>query len=292
MWKRILVSGAQGLRPISAPFHGQLRAPAWPTLATLVPVKKCHRRVQWGACRGGRLVAALRWRAAGTLCVAVAGAPCLAQPAFEPDAATTEAALALARQAAAAVAPAGARVTASAGTLDARLRLAACARVEPYLVAGLPNWGATRVGLRCISGPVPWRAFLPVQVQVLAPAWTSRAALPTGAVVAGDQWELTETDWAATATPPLGALSTIAGRTLARPVQPGQALREADLQARRWFANGQTVRIVAAGPGFSIQAEGLALGHGIEGQPVRVRVEGGRILTGHAVGDSLVEVRP
>lgn len=255
-------------------------------------MKKCHQRVELGACRGERLAACVRGRAALALCVAVAGAPCLAQPAFTPDAATTEAALALVRQAASAVAPAGARIAASAGTLDARLRLAACARVEPYLVAGLPSWGATRVGLRCISGPVPWRAFLPVQVQVFAPAWTSRAALPAGTVVAGDQWELAETDWAAMATPPLGALSSIAGRTLARPVQPGQALREADLQARRWFVNGQTVRIVAAGPGFSIAAEGLALGHGIEGQPVRVRLEGGRVLTGQAVGDSLVEVRP
>ncbi len=262
-------------------------------MATLVPVKKCHHRVEVGACSIGRRPAA-SWlvQAALTACAAVAAGACLAQASFEPDAATTEAALALVRQSASALAPVGARITATVGTLDARLRLVACARVEPYLVAGLPSWGATRVGLRCLSGPVLWRAFLPVRVQVLAPAWTSRAALPTGAVVATDQWELTETDWAAAATPPLAALSPIAGRILARPVQPGQALREADLQARRWFANGQAVRIVAAGPGFSIQADGLALGHGIEGQPVRVRTEGGRILTGQAVGESLVEVRP
>jgi flagella basal body P-ring formation protein FlgA len=228
--------------------------------------------------------------AAGAL---VLGAPAaLAQDLYEPEPAVIEAALALARQSAAALAPVSARIEAAAGPLDARLRLAPCARVEPFLAPGLPPWGATRVGLRCVAGRVLWRAFLPVQVQVLAPAWTSKAALPGGAVVASDQWELVETDWAASPSPPLGALSTIAGRTLARPVNPGQALRESDLQARRWFANGQAVRILASGPGYSIQSEGLALGHGIEGQPVRVRTEGGRILIGQAVGEALVEVRP
>lgn len=195
------------------------------------------------------------------------------------------------QRAAAATAPAGARVVVSAAALDARLRLAGCAQVQPYLVAGLPAWGHTRVGLRCASGPVAWRVFLPVQVQVFAPAWTSRAALPAGALVAADQWQLAETDWAAAAAPPLPPQAAIAGRTLARPVAAGQALREADLQARRWFAIGSAVRLIANGPGYAVGTEGLALGHGIEGQPVRVRTEGGRIVSGLPVGEGLVEVR-
>jgi flagella basal body P-ring formation protein FlgA len=147
------------------------------------------------------------------------------------------------------------------------------------------------VGLRCVDGATAWRAFLPVQVQVLAPAWTSKAALPAGALLTAEQWQLAETDWAAGAALPLGAGAVIAGRVLARPVAAGQALRETDLQARRWFGNGQTVRIVAAGAGYSISTEGQALGPGIEGQPVRVRTEGGRVLTGQATGEALVEVR-
>ncbi|MCW5635048.1 MAG: flagellar basal body P-ring formation protein FlgA [Rubrivivax sp.] len=203
-----------------------------------------------------------------------------------------DAALALVRQAAAALAPEGARIVATAGTMDARLRLAPCARVEPHLVAGLPVWGATRVALRCASGAVAWRAYLPVTVQVLAPAWTSKSVLPAGALVVAEQWQLAQADWAASPSPPVEPDTPIAGRTLARPVAPGQALREADLQARRWFSTGQAVRIVATGEGFSISADGQALGHGIEGQPVRVRTEAGRIVTGLPVGESLVEVRP
>lgn len=255
-------------------------------------MKKCRHRAEAGArdsgCRFAHRIR--RGLAAGAIVLGPAAA--CAQPSYEPEPVVIEAALAMARQAAAALAPPQARIEATPGPLDARLRLAPCAQVEPFLAPGLPAWGNTRVGLRCLSGRVLWRAFIPVQVQVLAPAWTSKVSLPGGTVVATDQWQLVETDWAASTSPPLGALATIAGRTLARPVNPGQALRETDLQARRWFVNGQAVRILASGPGYSIQSEGLALGHGIEGQPVRVRTEGGRILVGQAVGEALVEVRP
>ncbi|MBL8341063.1 MAG: flagellar basal body P-ring formation protein FlgA [Rubrivivax sp.] len=237
-------------------------------------------------------------RAAAGVVVALAGAPGIgvagAAPtavAFEPSTEVRHAAVALVQQAASAMAPPGARVVARPGALDARLKLAPCARVEPFLVAGQPAWGATRVGLRCTEGALRWRVFLPVQVQVLAPAWTSKAALPAGATLSAEQWELTDVDWAAAPSLPLGAGRVVAGRTLARPVEPGQALRESDLAARRWFNSGQAVRIVAAGRGYQVSGEGLALGHGIEGQPVRVRTEGGRIVTGQPVGDSLVEVR-
>lgn len=262
-------------------------------------MKKCRLRIEAGT--GNRRC--LSWLAVAMMGTAAAFAPAdnadaqgsvvtaTATP-YVPDAAVQAAALTLARQAAAAVAPPGARIVATAGAIDRRLRLAPCARVEPHLVAGLPTWGTTRVGLRCTAGSVAWRAYLPVQVQVWAPAWTSRAALPAGAVVLADQWEVAEADWAAAPAPPLGPAEMIAGRTLARPVSAGQALRDADLQARRWFTNGQAVRIVATGPGYSIHAEGHALGHGIEGHPVRVRTEAGRILVGQPVGEALVEVRP
>ncbi|MBL8324322.1 MAG: flagellar basal body P-ring formation protein FlgA [Rubrivivax sp.] len=240
--------------------------------------------------------AAATWCAALGGVVVLAGAPGISPAAqtagtFELSTAVRDAAVALVQQAATAVAPPGARVVARPGMLDVRLKLAPCARVETFLVAGLPAWGTTRVGLRCAQGASRWKAFLPVHVQVLAPAWTSKGALPAGAALSAEQWELADVDWAAAPSLPLGAGRVVAGRTLARPVAPGQALRESDLAARRWFASGQAVRIVAAGHGYQVSAEGLALGHGIEGQPVRVRTEGGRIVTGQPVGDSLVEVR-
>jgi flagella basal body P-ring formation protein FlgA len=144
--------------------------------------------------------------------------------------------------------------------------------------------------MRCTSG-ANWKVFLPLQVQVLAPAPALRVALPAGARLTEDQIEVTEVDWAAAATPPLRDASALAGRTLARPVAAGQALRSADLQVRQWFASGTPVRVLARGPGYAISMEGTALNAGLEGQAVRVRTDNGRILVGQAVAEGRVEMR-
>ena len=71
---------------------------------------------------------------------------------------------------------------------------------------------------------------------------------------------------------------------------PVPALRDADLKKRQWFAVGDPVRVLAVGKGFSVSADAVALTPGLEGQPVRVRIDSGRTLTGVAVGDRRVEV--
>jgi len=202
---------------------------------------------------------------------------------------TVAEALALATSAATASAPPGARVMASAGTLDARLRLAPCASVTSHLPAGSPPWGRTRVGLRCNQGAVLWSVYLPVTVQVLAPAVAVVSALPAGTRLDPSQLREAEVDWASATAPPFTATEALAGRVLARPMAAGQALRSTDLQARRWFSLGDTVRISARGAGFTINADGQALTPGHEGQAVRVRTESGRIIVGRPVGERLVE---
>lgn len=201
-------------------------------------------------------------------------------------------ALALVSEAAAALAPAGARVQALPGALDTRLRLAPCAQVDPYLVPGVPAWGRTRVGLRCNSGPTHWKVLMPVTVQVWAQAVVPTVALPAGALLSPAQLTQALTDWAATPQAPYADAALLAGRSLSRGVPAGQALRGADLQARRWFTAGETVGVTTRGPGFAIRTEGRALGDGVEGLPVRVRIGENHIAVGRAVGLRLVEVGP
>lgn len=198
--------------------------------------------------------------------------------------------VALAAQAAQAVAPAGARVSVLPGALDARLQLAPCERIEPFLPGGTPAWGKGRVGLRCASGPVRWQAWLPVTVQVLAPALVARGALPAGSRLEAAQFTTAEVDWAAAPGTPLARLADIEQRLLARPLRAGQAPRAADLRARQWFAAGDTVQIVARGDGFAIGGEGVALDAGLQGQPARVRTANGRVLSAQPVAERKVEV--
>ncbi len=226
-------------------------------------------------------------RAAALLAAALAA---MAAPAAELPPQAVAAALALATEAAQALAPPDARVLASAGALDPRLKLAHCTSVQPYLVAGSPSWGRTRVGLRCTQGSTPWNVFLPVTVQVLAPALVSSANLPEGTRLDASQLVQAEVDWAAAATLPFTADQALSGRVLARPVAAGAALRPTDLQPRLWFAPGDTVQISARGRGFAINVEGRALTSGREGHPARVRTESGRVVVGRPVGERRVEL--
>jgi flagella basal body P-ring formation protein FlgA len=199
-------------------------------------------------------------------------------------------ALDLATQAAQVLAPRGARILASAGQLDPRLRLASCERIDPYLAAGVQAWGHTRVGLRCVQGPVPWKVFLPVAVQVWSAAVVARADLPAGTRLEAAQVTLAEVDWATAAAPPFAGTEAVVGRVLARPLAAGQAPRATDLQPRLWFALGETVRVLATGPGFSIDAVAEALTPGFEGQLARVRTESGQVVVGRPVGERRIEV--
>jgi flagella basal body P-ring formation protein FlgA len=200
-------------------------------------------------------------------------------------------ALAMARQAAQVLAPAAARVDVVAGALDSRLQLAACTQVQAYLRPGMPAWGRTRVGLRCLQGATAWNVFVPVTVQVWAKAAVTTAALPAGARLDPGSLALTEVDWAATSTPPFAAAEALVGRVLTRPLPAGQAVRNSDLQPRQWFALGDRVRVDARGDGFSISAEGQALTPGLEGQTARVRTDSGRVLTGRPVAERQLEVK-
>jgi flagellar basal body P-ring formation protein FlgA len=176
------------------------------------------------------------------------------------------------------------------GTLDPRLRLAPCQRIDAYLPPGQPPWGRTRVGLRCVEGAVAWNVFLPVTVKVFAPALVATQPLAAGTVLQPGHLRLAEADWAASDSPTVVLAELALGRTLSRMLPAGSALRDADLKRRQWFAVGDPVRIVASGPGFAVSGEGLALTPGIEGRPARVRTETGRTLTGVAAGERRVEV--
>ena len=135
-----------------------------------------------------------------------------------------------------------------------------------------------------------WQVYLPLTVQVWASAPVTHAALPLGARLDASQLVLAEVDWAANSSPPAATVAELQGRQLARPVSAGQPLRATDLKSRHWFAQGDTVRIVAQSAGFSISTEGQAMSPGIEGQSVRVRTESGRVLVGQPVAERRVEL--
>lgn len=186
----------------------------------------------------------------------------------------------------------GTRIEIEVGTLDTRLRLAPCDRIEPYLPANARLWGRTRIGLRCTSGPTRWNVYLPVTVKAFAPALVASRALPAGTLLAEGDLTQAEVDLAEDTSNALFQPALALGRMLERPLPAGRSLRQSHLKPRQWFAAGETVQVLAQGPGFRVASEGQALTPGTEGLPVRIRTESGRILTAQAVGERRVEVNP
>lgn len=185
----------------------------------------------------------------------------------------------------------GLRVAVEPGTLDPRLKLAPCQKVETYLPPGFTPWGKTRIGLRCLQGSTRWNVYLPITVKVFGRALVAVNPMPVGALLTMADLREDEIDLAADRSPAVLAPEEAIGRTLTRAVSAGDSLRQNDLKARQWFAAGDTVRIHAVGPGFSVQSEGQAMTPGLDGSAARVRIDNGRIVSGTAVGERLVELR-
>ncbi|WP_424858695.1 MULTISPECIES: flagellar basal body P-ring formation chaperone FlgA [unclassified Tepidimonas] len=166
------------------------------------------------------------------------------------------------------------------GTLDPRLQLAPCRRVEPYLPAGTRLWGRSRIGLRCAEGPTPWNVFLPIYVRVWGPGWVLRRPVAPGETLGPEHAEAAEVDWTAYREAVLVRPQDWQGLQAVRGLGAGQVLRTGVVRAPQVFEPGSTVRLRLEGPGFVVMATGEALGHGRIGEPVRVRLPNRRILVG------------
>lgn len=182
------------------------------------------------------------------------------------------------------------RVEVSIGELDPRVRLAPCARIEPYLPAGARLWGRGVVGVRCVEGAA-WQTVVPVHVRVYAPALVAARPLAAGESVQESDLRIDEIELTRE---PAGVLIDAAqavNKQLVRPIAAGQALRADQLRARPVVAAGDTVRVTYRGTGFAVNVDGRALTAAADGQTVRVQTESGKIVTGVARPGRVVEVR-
>lgn len=166
------------------------------------------------------------------------------------------------------------------GSLDARLKLAPCNQVEAHLPKGTRLWGRSRIGLRCVDGPTRWNVFVPVTVKAWGPAWVLKRAVSAGDTLAQEDAEIAEIDWAEQRSSVLAVPERWVGQLAAFPLTPGLALRENMVRAPQVFAPGAEVRVSGEGGGFSISATGRALTAGLVGESARVKLPGGRVVTG------------
>jgi flagellar basal body P-ring formation protein FlgA len=181
------------------------------------------------------------------------------------------------------------RMEVSVGSLDPRLRLAPCNRVEPYLPIGARLWGRTRLGLRCLDGATRWNVFLPVTIKAWGPAFVLTGNVPAGTVLTAADAMESEVDWAADTAPVAATAESWVGLIASRYLLAGQTLRQNMIRAPELFKAGTQVRVVAQGPGFSVTSSGQAITAGAVGQSIRVRMDNGRVISGTVSQDGTIE---
>lgn len=184
------------------------------------------------------------------------------------------------------------RVTFELGKLDARMKLAPCDEVQPFLPEGTVLWGRTRIGLRCVRGESLWRVFLPLHVRAFGKAWVVQRYLPVGTLLAAGDAAEAEVEWTAQSSPVVAEAAGWIGQGLVRPALPGTALRQSMLRPVQVFPAGTKVKLVVKSEGFSITSEGQSLAAGVVGQTVRVRLASGKIVSGEVQEDATVAIKP
>lgn len=182
-------------------------------------------------------------------------------------------------------------VSFSVGTVDPRHVLSACPLLKPFVPAGGRLWGRTAVGVRC-NGPMPWTLYVPLHVRVMGNVVHAAKPLVQGQLIGPADVVLQKADLAQLPAGIITEPGQAIGKTLSSSITSGLPLRQDLLRSPVVVLQGQTIKLLARGPGFSVSSEGKALAAAADGQVVPVRTHSGQIISGIARPDGVVEVRP
>lgn len=155
-----------------------------------------------------------------------------------------------------------------------QLTLPTCAALDAFQPKGSRPWGKTTVGVNCLA-PTKWTVYLPATVQVIGEYVATVSALKQGQVITADQLVVRSGDLGELPADVITDPAHAVGFTPIAGVAAGAALRRELLRAPRVIEQGQRIRLLVSGPGFSISSEGKALTHASAGQLVQVKTEGG-----------------
>lgn len=175
------------------------------------------------------------------------------------------------------------------GAIDPRLKLPACTTPQAFLPPSSKVWGRTTVGLRC-TVPSNWTIYVSATVKVFGEYIAAAAPLAQGQTI--DQADIGKVKGDLSALP-AGVITDATeaiGRTAATTIPLGAPLRQDALRNQRAIQQGQGVRVVVNGPGFSVTSDAKALNNANEGQLTQVRTPNGQVISGIAKLGGIVEL--
>jgi flagella basal body P-ring formation protein FlgA len=179
-------------------------------------------------------------------------------------------------------------ITVSISPVSAR-NLSPCPALEAFLPPGASLWGHTTVGVRCVMEK-PWTLYVQARISVRATYFLATRSIAPGETI--QQADLVPQQGDLTFLPRAvitDASQAVGSVALAR-ITPGLPLRRDMMRAALSVQQGQTVHLIASGPGFSITADGSAMQNAATGEQVKVKTGSGQIVIGIVRSADTVEI--
>jgi flagella basal body P-ring formation protein FlgA len=181
------------------------------------------------------------------------------------------------------------KVSYNISKLDPGTQLAPCSAFEPFLPPGSRLWGKSTVAVRCL-GPSKWTIYVQVQISLLGEYLVSAHSLMAGKVLSAEDFSTRSGDLSLLASSTLTDPAQALGKILKNGLNAGQPLRADQLTAPWAIQQGQNVKLLSKGSGFSISNDGKALNNAAEGQIAQVRTNSGQTISGIARTGGTVEI--
>lgn len=189
--------------------------------------------------------------------------------------------------------PAATDVKLAAASLDARLRLAACATpLETHAQPPRGNQSRVLARVSCASGAV-WTVHVPVDIRRAHSVLVLRRAVARGEAIGAADVDAQTRELPGMASPFVARTEDLAGRFTKRAIPAGSLLSADALSAALLIHRGQEVTLTAAANGFEVRAPGRALADAAAQQRVRVQnLLSLKVVEGVADSEGVVRVNP
>lgn len=174
--------------------------------------------------------------------------------------------------------------------LDSNIALPKCSKLEPFLPAGNRLWGKTSIGVRC-NDQQAWTIYIQVDIEVITKVIYSAKPIPRDHAINESDIVFKEVNLARMSEGTLIDSEKVIGKVAVMNINVGQPIYNQLIRAPYIIQRGQKVKLIVEGSGFSVSTEVEALSAAAEGQVLQIRNPTGRIMTGVARQDGIVEIK-
>lgn len=183
-------------------------------------------------------------------------------------------------------------ISASAGSLDSRLRLRDCdVPLETFATSTSRSRARQTVGVRC-TGQSPWTLYVPVTISARIEALYTARPLLRGEILSAAAVEVRQVELDKLPGNVLSSSDELDSLETLRPLKAGVPLTLNSVKARQVVRQGQQVVIQASTGGIEVKMKGTAMKSGGYGDLIPVRnSNSGRVVEAAVLNEGTVTIR-